>query len=169
MFLCLNTAITATQYGFIKVIYQLYFFSKHKQFSAILHSKITPESPLPVSSILFLLFFFIVVHIFKYLPCLFHPHYPLSSPPSLAPLFFHPHSPLPPPPPLFSTPGPGQRRWPSWRSTWLCSGRSMWRCSRSWPTQSGGTPCWQPRRSARAPPAPTPQRLGTPSSAVSWR
>lgn len=58
-----------------------------------------------------------------------------------------------------------QRRWPSCRSTWPCSGRSMWRCSRSWPTQKGAVPCSLPRPPARVPPAP---RLQTPSLAVCW-
>lgn len=59
----------------------------------------------------------------------------------------------------------GQRRWPSCRSTWPCSGRSMWRCSRSWPTQRGDVPCSPLSPQARAPPA---LQLQTPSSAVCW-
>ena len=61
--------------------------------------------------------------------------------------------------------GVWQRRWPSCRSTWPCSGRSMWRCSRSWPTQKGAVPCSLPRPPARVPPAP---QLQTPSLAVCW-
>ncbi len=62
-------------------------------------------------------------------------------------------------------PGMGQRRWPSCRSTWPCSGRSMWRCSRSWPTQRGAVPCLLLRPLARDLP---PLLLQTPSLAVCW-
>lgn len=58
-----------------------------------------------------------------------------------------------------------QRRWPSCRSTWPCSGRSMWRCSRSWPTQRGAVPCLLLRPLARAPP---PLWLPIPSLAACW-
>ena len=92
--MCLNTATVNLLLRLnmaIKLFISCIFFSKHKQFIAILNSKSTHESPLPVSSIL------------SYLPPRsFRPHYPLfsPSPPPLAPpLLCHPHpcSPLSPP------------------------------------------------------------------------
>lgn len=59
-----------------------------------------------------------------------------------------------------------QRRWPSCRSTWPCSGRSMWRCSRSWPTQRGAVPCLLLSPPVRE--LPHLQQLQTPSLAVCW-
>lgn len=58
-----------------------------------------------------------------------------------------------------------QRRWPSCRSTSPCSGRSMWRCSRSWPTQRGAVPCLLRRPLSRVQAA---LQLPTPSLAACW-
>lgn len=57
-----------------------------------------------------------------------------------------------------------QRRCRNCRSTLLCSGRSMWRCNRSWWKRRGGAPYWPPRPLFQAP----PPRPATPSSAACW-
>lgn len=56
---------------------------------------------------------------------------------------------------------PLQRRWPSWRSTWCFSDKSMSSCRRNWQRQRRDAPFW-PRKQTR-------RTAVSPSSAVSWR